>query len=266
MVGLMLSVGIIAVALFGSYAAPHGANDLVSAPYQAPSSEYPLGTDFLGRDVLSRVLIGGHSLVFQAALATVLAYLIGGSIGLAAGYSRSLVDPTLMRTMDVLLAFPPLLFLLILATALGPGAVMAVTGVAVVLVPGVARVVRAATMEVSVRGYVEIAVTYGERTPAVLAREVLPNIRNVLVAAVVPSFTYSIVLIASLSFLGLGAVAPATDWGSMISENRFGLELQPWAVVVPAALIAGLAIGVDLVAGSVVRSEGHRVEDMLPRR
>ena len=126
--------------------------------------------------MLSRVLYGGRSVLLLAVTATILAYIIGGAIGLFAGYTRSLADSVLMRGVDLLLAFPPLLFMLLLAAGIGAGPTVIVIGVAAINVPGIARIVRTATLEISVRGYVEAAITRGERTSAILAREVLPNI------------------------------------------------------------------------------------------
>lgn len=247
---------VLAIALFGPFAAPHSPSEIVSVPFQEPSRETPLGTDFLGRDVLSRVLWGGRSLIGLAVGATVISYLGGITIGLIAGYSRSHVDPLLMRTMDILLAFPPLLFLLVLVTGVGPGPGGLVIGVALINLPGIARVVRAATLEVSVRAYVEAAVARGEKTHAVLRREVVPNIMSTILADLGVRLTFSILIIAAVTFLGLGLQPPAANWALMINENRSGITIQPWVIVVPALLIATLTIAVNLVADAVARSRG----------
>ena len=233
---------ILLVAFFGPLAAPHSPSEIVGPPFQAVSWDDPLGTDHLGRDVLSRVLWGGSSLIGLAVAATLAAYLIGIPIGLVSGYSRSLADPILMRSMDVLLAFPPLLAL--------------VVGAALVNLPGIARIVRAATLEVSVRGYVEAAVARGERMYSVLGKEVVPNITGPLFADVGVRLTLSILLIAAVTFLGLGPPPPAANWALMLNENRAGITIQPWVIVVPALLIATLTIAVNLVADAIARSRG----------
>jgi ABC-type dipeptide/oligopeptide/nickel transport system permease subunit len=161
-----------------------------------------------------------------------------------------------MRAMDVLLAVPPLLFLLVLATGSGSNLTVLVLGVATVHVPSIARIVRAATQEVSTRGYVEAAVARGERTPALLAREILPNVLGTVLADAGIRLTASILILASVNFLGLGLQPPRADWALMISENRGGIGLQPWAVAAPALLIAFLTISVNLVADAVARSLG----------
>ena len=230
--GLAGSLFLLALIAIGPFFAPHDPAGIAGIPLQRPNGPFLFGTDALGRDVLSRLLWGGRSIVGLAVLATGLAYVVGASIGLLAGYTKSLVDPLLMRAMDVLLAVPPLLFLLVLATGAGRSIPVLVLGVATVHVPSIARIVRAATQEVSTRGYVEAAVARGERIPALLAREILPNV------------------------LGLGLQPPAADWALMIAENRGGITLQPWAVAAPALLIAFLTISVNLVADAVARSLG----------
>lgn len=251
---------ILALAVLGPLFAPHSPSAIVGAPATDPSGAALLGTDFLGRDVLSRVLWGGRSIVVLAGLATLIAYLVGATIGLVAGYSRSFLDPLLMRAMDVLLAFPPILFLLVLATGAGSSPAVVVIGIATIHVPGVARLIRTATLDASVRGYVEAAVARGERLRYLLFREILPNIRGVIVADGGPRLTVSILLVASLNFLGLGLQPPAADWALMISENRVNLTIQPWAVVAPAVLIAILTIAVNIVADEVSRGIGRSGE------
>ncbi len=162
-IGCGILVFVLLVSFVGPYLAPHSPTAPIGAPLTGPSGAAPLGTDFLGRDVLSRLLFGGRSVIGLSLAATALAYLIGLTIGLAAGYSRSMVDPLLMRTVDVMLAFPPLLFLLILIAGAGSSVGVLVVGVALIQAPGISRIVRTATLEVSVRGYVEAAVARGER-------------------------------------------------------------------------------------------------------
>jgi ABC-type dipeptide/oligopeptide/nickel transport system permease subunit len=247
----------VAIALFGRLLAPYSPSQDVSAPYLGPSGQYLLGTDFLGRDLLSRVLAGGLTVVVLSAIATLAAYLIGATIGMLAAYVGGLTDGLAMRSMDILLAFPPFLFLLVLASGGGPGPITAVIGVAIIQIPGVARVVRAAAQEQAVRSYVEAAVARGEPTRYVLSREIFPNIVSTVVADGGPRYTGSILLIAGLTFLGLGLQPPAADWALMISENRDGLTFAPLGVLVPALLIMLLTIGVNLLGDGIARSLGR---------
>lgn len=256
LVGSVLLVAVVAVALLGPLFAPYAPDEPVGVPFSGPAEGTPFGTDFLGRDVLSRVLWGGRSVLALAGLATLLAYAGGIVIGLAAGYSRSLLDPALMRAADVMLSFPALLFLLVLVTGAGTSKTVLVLGVALVQMPLIARIVRAATLEQSVRGFVEAAVARGERTSAILRREILPNIAGPIAADVGLRFTYAIILVASVNFLGLGLQPPAADWALIISENRGGLTLNPYVILVPAALISLLTISFNLVGDAIARNLG----------
>lgn len=256
-IGLSLLAVIVGVAIFGPFFAPHAPDDPIGIPWTGPAEGQPFGTDFLGRDVLTRVLWGGRSVLLLAGTATLLAYAIGGTAGLIAGYNRRLTDSVLMRSVDVMLSFPPLIFLLVLATGAGTSETILVIGVALVQAPLIARVVRTATLEQSVRGFVEAAVARGERTSAIIRREILPNIAGPIAADAGLRFTYSILLVASVNFLGLGLQPPAADWALLISENRSGLELNPYVILVPAVLIALLTIAVNLVGDSIARSLGR---------
>jgi peptide/nickel transport system permease protein len=256
-VGLGLVVFIVTVAVFGRYLAPHDPAASIGAPLAGPSEHNLLGTDFLGRDVFSRLLYGGRSVIALAAAATALAYVTGLTIGLVAGFTRSIADPVLMRAVDVMLAFPPLLFLLVLITGAGTGVAVLVIGVAAIQAPSITRIVRTATLEVSVRGYVEAAVARGERSISVLVREVLPNILSPVLVDAGLRFTYSILIIASVNFLGLGLQPASSDWALMISENRQYISLNPAAALAPAAMIALLTIGINLTGDAIARSLGR---------
>ena len=255
--GCVIVLFVLLVAVLGPYVAPHASTQPIGAPFGGPSGGAPLGTDFLGRDVLSRLLFGGRSVIGLAAAATALAYLVGLTIGLVAGYTRTIADPLLMRTVDVMLAFPPLLFLLVLIAGAGSSVGVLVLGVAIIQAPSISRIVRTATLEVAVRGYVEAAVARGERAAAVISREVLPNILAPVLVDAGLRFTYSILIIASVNFLGLGLQPPDSDWARMIGENRAYISLNSLAVVAPAAMIAILTIGVNLTGDAIARSLGR---------
>jgi peptide/nickel transport system permease protein len=249
---------IAAIVLLGPYVAPYGPDSLIGIPFTGPGGGALLGTDALGRDVLSRILDGGRSLVVVAAGATAVAYAAGATAGLLAGYARGLIDPLVMRLVDVIIAFPPLLFLLVLASGAEHSLIGLTLGIAVVQFPGVARIVRSAALQISVRGYVEAATARGEPTSYVLFREILPNIRTTMIADAGPRLTTSILLVAALSFLGFGQRPPAPDWASMISENQSGLALNPWAALAPALLIAVLTISLNVLADGLVRRREAR--------
>ncbi len=256
-VGCGILVLVVLLAVLGPYIAPHSPTQPIGIPFSGSSGRAPLGTDFLGRDVLSRLLFGGRSVIGLAAAATGLAYLVGLATGLVAGYSRSIADPLLMRAVDVMLAFPPLLFLLVLIAGAGSSVGVLVLGVAIIQAPAISRIVRTATLEVSVRGYVEAAIARGERAAGVISREVLPNILSPVLVDAGLRFTYSILIIASVNFLGLGLQPPNSDWARMIGENRAYISLNSLAVVAPAAMIAILTIGVNLTGDAIARSLGR---------
>jgi peptide/nickel transport system permease protein len=260
--GVSLLVFVLGIAILGPLFAPHGLATPIGAPGSPPSGSALLGTDYLGRDVFSRVLDGGLSVIWIASAATLLSYAAGIPVGLVAGYRRSLIDPLLMRGVDVLLAFPGLLILLLLVAALGTHVSVLVAGVAVVQLPPIARIVRTATLEVSTRGYVEAAQARGEGTAAILRREILPNAAPVVLADVGIRFGYSIILIASVNYLGLGLAPPAADWGLMIAENQQYISLNEWAVLAPAIMLAMLTICVNLLADAYVHTLGQSLPNV----
>jgi ABC-type dipeptide/oligopeptide/nickel transport system permease subunit len=252
-VGLALLLFILAVALIGPLIAPHSIVTPIGVPGAAPGVGAPLGTDYLGRDVLSRVLHGGWPVLRLSVITTALTYALGLAVGMTAGFCRSFVDPVLMRAVDVFLSFPPLLLLLLLIAGAGSGTGVLIVGIVLVLFPGAARIARTATLEVCTTGYIEAAVSRGERSVAILRREVLPNILPTILADLGVRFSAAVVIAASVNFLGLGAQPPTADWGLMVAENREIILSNPWAVFVPAALLGLLTISVNLLADAYVR-------------
>jgi len=253
----MLLGFVLAVALIGPLVAPHNIAQPIGVPGAGPSSAAPLGTDFLGRDVLSRVLHGGLPVLGLSAVTIGLTYLVGLSLGLVAGLSRSLLDPAIMRAVDLFLVFPPLLLLLLLLTGAGTGTGVLIIGIVLVLFPGVARLTRTATLEVSTTGYIEAAIARGEAKVAIMRREVLPNISQAILADLGVRFAAAISLAASINFLGLGSKPPAANWGLMVAENRQIVGTNLWALVVPAILLAALTVSVNLLSDAYVHSRGR---------
>lgn len=255
-VPVAIATTLVLLALAGPWFAPHAATDVIGPPFSPPGPGRPLGTDYLGSDVLSRLLHGGHTVIGLSAAATTLAYLIGGAAGLAAALARW-ADNLVMRPIDVLLAIPPFLVLAVLAAASGHGTVVVVAACALANIPGISRVVRATALEVSVRGYVEAAFARGESRVRVAIRDVIPNSAPALFADVGSRISGTIGLVASANFLGLGLQPPAADWALMVAENRTGLAVQPWAVLAPALLIALLTIAVNLGGDQITARHRH---------
>jgi ABC-type dipeptide/oligopeptide/nickel transport system permease subunit len=255
-VGVVLLIFVLAVGFLGPLLVSGDPTQTVGIPGQPPGGEHILGLDFQGRDVLSRLLTGGRSTLMLAPAAALLTYIVGVTVGLVAGYSGGILDGLLMRTVDVFLSIPALLVMLLCATGLGNNAAVLVLGATLVLFPGVARIVRSATLEIVNRGYVEAAVARGEPTPAVLGREVLPNISGPIIADFGARFSWSAILIASVNFLGLGIRPPTPDWAVMISENRVIIPTNPMSVVAPAIMLAALIIAINLIGDGLMRRYG----------
>src|SRR5262249_34976167 len=230
--------------------------------------QFPLGSDFLGRDVLSRVLNGGWGLLIMAAGATAFGIAVGAAAGISAADLRGPPDSFLMRPGDVILAVPQLVFAVLLLSLL-------VLAVGLTHAPAVGRVIRSATLDISERDYVKVVELQGMRPVKVMTKEILPNLISPLMVEAGLRLTYSIVIIAGLAFLGFGQAPPAANWGLMINEKRSGLPLNPWAVIVPVALIALLTIGTNTFTDAIARvtigverrpEEAVLLDELTPRQ
>ena len=256
-VGAVLVGVVLALAFLGPFVAPFSPTALVDSPFSTPTRAHLLGTDMLGRDGLSRFLWGGRTLVLTAFAATMMAYLVGIPLGAFAGVRGGILDIGAVAFSDIMLAIPSLVFVLVLIAAVGPSLSMVAIGIAAVELPRVIRIFRAITVEVAALEFVEVARARGETTASVVFREILPNLWTPLMADFGFRLTASIVLVSSLSYLGLGQAPPAADWGLMISENQIGLTIQPWIIVVPAVTIAVLTFGVNLLTDAFARRIGR---------
>jgi peptide/nickel transport system permease protein len=253
-VGFALTVLVVALAFVGPVFAPRPPSQFVGAPFQSPTAAAWLGTDYLGEDVLSRVLWGGRSVLWMAFAATSLGMLIGVSVGIVAAYSRSILDDILMRTMDVALAFPPIVLALLFVSFVGPKLWLIVVVVGCAWSPPISRVTRGAALQVVRREFVESAEVLGASKRRILFGEILPNIATPLLVEFGLRLTWSIALVAGISFLGFGIQPPNADWGLMINENRGGLVVQPWATLGPILCIAVVTIGTNLMAEGIARA------------
>jgi len=253
-IGFAVFLVLLCIALFGRYVAPYSPTEFVGPPFSLPSSAYWLGTDFLGRDVLTRVLYGGLSVFVLGIAATVIGIVLGVSLGLISGYARRWVDESIMRMLDVVLAFPSVVLAMLFVSIVGPKLWLIVLMVGISHMPRIARVTRAATVELTARDFVRAAAAVGVPRRKILFIEVLPNISSPLLVEFGLRLTYSIIMIAALSFLGFGMQPPSADWGLMINENRIAITVQPWAVIAPVVLIAALTISTNLMADGLARA------------
>jgi peptide/nickel transport system permease protein len=246
--GLALTVLVVLVALLGPVFAPHTPTEFVGVPFSGPAAGMPLGTDYLGEDVLSRVLNGGRSVLWMATLAGLLGAVVGALLGLVAGYLGSRTDNTVMRILDVFLALPQIVFVLLFISMLGSNPWLIVFLVGISWSPAVARTVRAATLDIAQREFVAAAEAIGVPRRRILGQEILPNLMGTILVELGIRVAWSIAVVAAVSFLGFGISPPAPDWGLMISENNLGITIQPLAVLVPIACIAAFTIGTGLLA------------------
>ncbi|WP_166822653.1 ABC transporter permease [Brevibacterium limosum] len=254
-IGLTITVVIVVLSLCGPLLLPWATGNTATEFVTKPFSPYGLfGSDNLGRDVLSRFLAGGLTLIVYGVLATVLGMVVGALLGMLAAYVGGTFDAVIMRLNDVILAIPQLVFALLAITVLGPQGWVLVTVIGLTHAPRIARVARSATLGVITEDYIKAAEMYAMPRWKVLIRELLPNITGPLSVEAGLRLTYSIGYIASLSFLGLGLQPPAADWGLMINENRIALSIQPWGVLLPVIAIALLTIGTNLLADSFARA------------
>jgi peptide/nickel transport system permease protein len=253
-IGVAIVALLLAIALFGPLVAPHSPTEFVAVPNTGPSSDALFGADALGRDVLSRFLHGGLSVLWMAASATLIGVIAGVGIGLVAAYSRGWVDDVLMRASDVVLAFPQIILALLAVSAIGSKLWLIVLVVAVGHIPRVARVMRGAAQEVVERDFVKAAEAVGEKRSRIVFGELLPNVTSPLLVELGLRMTYSIGLVAAVSFLGFGLQPPSSDWGLMINENRLSITVQPWAVLLPVLAIGLLTVGTNLITDGIARA------------
>jgi peptide/nickel transport system permease protein len=264
---LWLLLGVCVLALAGPSIAPRDPFlfDVVHR-LEKPALAHPFGTDQYGRDVLSRMLVGARSLVVISGLATLVTLAIGVTWGLMAAYFRGFRDEVLMRMVDIAISIPELLIAIMILTVFGPGTWNLVIAVAVVFAPFVSRIVRSAALVVVAEQYVDAARTAGERAPRIIFREVLPNIMPLLLVEAAVRFSFVVLVVASLGFLGLGVQPPTPDWGLMVSESRDFASSAPWLIAFPAAGIALMVISchtlADRLAGSdevIGAAEAHEI-------
>jgi peptide/nickel transport system permease protein len=253
-IGLGIVTVMVLIAVFGPLIAPHSITAFVAAPNTGPSSNALFGTDALGRDVWSRFLHGGLSVLGLSVASTAVGIVLGLVIGLLAAYAGGWLDETLMRISDVFLAFPQIVFALLLVSVFGPKLWLLVLTVGISHAPRVARVMRGAALQVVERDFVKAAEAVGESKWRILFSELLPNVTSPLLVETGLRLTFSIGLIAGLSFIGFGLQPPRADWGLMINENRLAIAVQPWGVVLPVIAIALLTIGTNLITDGIARA------------
>lgn len=247
-IGGSLVVVFIVLAIIGPYITPYPFDEFhFSDRLASPSAEFWLGTDRYGRDIFSRVIHGAQLTVTMAGTGTVIGVAIGLVIGLFTGYIGGWFDEIVMRITDIVMSFPALLLAMLVVAALGSNEINAVLSIGIVFIPKVARVVRSATLGLRDIPFVEAAEVRGESNNYIIFREILPNIWPPVIVETCIRLSYAVLLVVSLSYLGLGAQPPAPDWGLMIAKERAFMVSAPWVVFAPAGAIVLLIIAVNLL-------------------
>jgi peptide/nickel transport system permease protein len=241
---------LLALALFGPWLVP-------ADPYQSSmlsrlkpigASGYPLGTDELGRDMLSRLMVGARLSLFMGLTPVLLAFAIGSAIGILAGYAGGWVNTAIMRTIDVFYAFPSVLLAIALSGALGAGIFNSLLSLTIVFVPQIARVAEAVTAQAKGRDYVEAARASGASAFTIVRVHVLGNVLGPIFVYATSLIAVSLILASGLSFLGLGVKPPEPEWGLMLNTLRTAIYVQPWVAALPGAMIFITSIAFNLLS------------------
>jgi len=273
-VGLAIVLFWIFVAIFAPLLTPYSPTEQdYTAQNQGPSGAHPLGTDSLGRDIWSRLIYGARVVLVllpvsenfwipggTAIWGVLLGLLVGSTLGLMGGYLGGWVDEVVMRVLDAMMAFPVILLYMIIIAAVGASATNVVLAIAIVGIPGIARLVRSLALDIRTRDYIRAAETRGESPWYIMFVEILPNARGPIIIDAMLRVGYAIFAMGTLGFLGLGLPPPSPDWGSMVAKGRqFILSGSPWAALWPSVAIASLVVGLNLFADGL-REESLRYQ------
>ncbi|WP_165928116.1 ABC transporter permease subunit [Rhizobium sullae] len=253
-IGLAVFIFILVVALLAPLVAPHTPNEqnrqmLLLAPFwmEGGSSSFPLGTDAVGRDILSRLIYGARFSLFIGVVVVTISVIAGVLIGLVAGYFRGRIDIAIMRLMDIILAFPSLLLALVLVAVLGPGLVNAMIAISIVNQPHFVRLTRASVMAEREKEYVIASRVAGAGTLRLMFKTILPNCLGPLIVQATLAFSAAILDAAALGFLGMGAQPPTPEWGTMLAEAREFIQRAWWVVTFPGLAILVTVLAINLM-------------------
>ena len=235
------------VAIFAPFIAPYGEREILGRSFELWSEKYPLGTDNLGRDMLSRMIFGARNTIGLALSITILAFLLGSLTGMIAAALGGWVDQILSRIVDVLMSIPSLIFALLILSIFGTSVPYLIATITVIDATRVFRIARATAMNVVVMDYVEVARVRGEKLDWVIRKEILPNITAPLLAEFGLRFCFVFLFISALSFLGLGLQPPSADWGSMVRDNASLITFEDITPLLPAGAIALLTVAVNFI-------------------
>ncbi|MCC6205729.1 MAG: ABC transporter permease [Hyphomicrobiales bacterium] len=252
LIGLILTSLFLIAAIFAPLIAPYSLSEIAGQVWEPSSSKFLLGTDNLGRDLLSRMIYGARTTIFIAAAATAISFILGSVLGFAAAVIGGWFDTIMSRIVDLLMAIPTLIFGLVVLSVLPTTLVTLILVMGILDSTRVYRLARAVAVDINVMDFVEAAKLRGEGTRWIIFREILPNALSPLVSELGLRFIYAVLFLSALSFLGLGVQPPEADWGGMVKENKEGIVFGIPAALIPAGAIAALAISVNLVADWVL--------------
>ena len=245
--GMLVVVIYSIVAIFAPFIAPYGEREILGRAFELWSDKYLLGTDNLGRDMLSRMIFGARNTIGLALSITILAFLLGSLTGMIAAALGGWVDQILSRIVDVLMSIPSLIFALLILSIFGTSVPYLIATITVIDATRVFRLARATAMNVVVMDYVEVARVRGEKLDWVIRKEILPNITAPLLAEFGLRFCFVFLFISALSFLGLGLQPPAADWGSMVRDNASLITFEDITPLLPAGAIALLTVAINFI-------------------
>ncbi len=252
LIGLFLTALFLFAALFAPWIAPYGNGQIVGDVWGPMSATHLLGTDNLGRDLLSRMIYGARITIFIAVAATALSFILGSVLGFTAAVVGGWIDQTMSRFVDLLMSIPTLIFALVVLSVLPSTLITLILVMGILDATRVYRLARAVAVDINVMDFVEAAKLRGEGRSWIIFREILPNALSPLVAELGLRFIFAVLFLSALSFLGLGVQPPNADWGGMVKENKDGIVFGIPAALIPAGAIALLAISVNLVADWVL--------------
>jgi len=236
------------IAIAAPIISPYSPTEMPASKLESPSGEHWLGTDHIGRDVLSRLFWGTRVVFLLAPVSVLLGLMMGAPLGLISGYVGGNVDTLIMRGTDILMSFPTLLIYILIITSIGPSALIVVISVSIGNIPTITRIVRSLALGERTKDYVSAARIRGERRRYILLREILPNVSGPIIVDATIRIGYAIMAIGSLGFLGLGIPPPTPDWGGMINEGRPWIFMMPWVVLAPAVALSSIVIALNLIA------------------
>jgi peptide/nickel transport system permease protein len=265
--GLVISGSIVLLGLLAPWISPHPWDTIsMRTRFVPPNATYWFGTDEYGRDVLSRLLMGTRLSLTMGVSATLVSLAVGVPMGLAAGYFRGWIDEALMRLADVLMAVPPIMLGLLVLAVTPPALWKTALAVGFVYIPPIARLARSVTLTLANEEFIQAAKARAESNSYILFREILPNAWPPLIVEASLRVTYAILLGSALSFLGLGAQPPSSDWGLMISEARSFIDRAPWIALAPGFAMCLLVIGINLLGDGARERLDPRLKSRMGKR